>query len=224
MWFVIFCTGHGVLETAALMQLGLMREKLGQKGRSWTEERNSKLVQSLDLNRDGQLSEEACFCPVSIQSPSCCPQTRTPVPRNLCLGLSPSCRTTQRNSTRRSRIFSPWQRRYESKQRAQSSIGKALPPRKWTRCVQQRGGRQGGRPWRGCSGRSILMAPGGSTVKNCWSSGSPGKCVSSISLPLSCLEKRSRCSIDHLRFALLNVTGGSWVSAAGSGRKSEMSL
>jgi len=58
-----------VLETAALMQLGLMREKLGQKGRSWTEERNSKLVQSLDLNRDGQLSEEACFCPVSISLP-----------------------------------------------------------------------------------------------------------------------------------------------------------
>ena len=38
------------------MQLGTARKRLGQKGRDWTESRNSALVESLDSNKDGRIS------------------------------------------------------------------------------------------------------------------------------------------------------------------------
>ena len=46
----------GYVETSELMQLGVARQELGQKSRTWTPEKNEALLQSLDTDGDGKVS------------------------------------------------------------------------------------------------------------------------------------------------------------------------
>jgi len=48
--------GGGSIDSTELMQLGEARRELGQKDDEWTEERNAKLVESLDSDGDGRVS------------------------------------------------------------------------------------------------------------------------------------------------------------------------
>merc|ERR1711865_638863 len=51
----------GTVEAAELMQLGIARQRLGQKDRLWTEAKNSALVRRMDSNQNGLIeSEEFC--------------------------------------------------------------------------------------------------------------------------------------------------------------------
>ena len=49
--------GSGNIESSELLALGQARRKLGQKTSAWTEEKNAKLVQKMDSDGDGQVSE-----------------------------------------------------------------------------------------------------------------------------------------------------------------------
>jgi len=48
----------GYVEAAELMVLGKARRKLGQKNGEWNEEKNKKLISKIDVNGDGQISED----------------------------------------------------------------------------------------------------------------------------------------------------------------------
>ena len=55
--FAVFdLDGGGTIECSELLELGKMRQELGQKSREWNEEKNSRLVKKMDENGDGVLS------------------------------------------------------------------------------------------------------------------------------------------------------------------------
>jgi Ca2+-binding EF-hand superfamily protein len=47
---------NGVIDREELFELGTARRTTGQKRGSWTEEKNRRLVEKLDVNEDGQVS------------------------------------------------------------------------------------------------------------------------------------------------------------------------
>lgn len=50
--------GDGFVDSEELLQLGAARQKLRQRGMVWTEEKNRLLVESLDKNSDGMVSQQ----------------------------------------------------------------------------------------------------------------------------------------------------------------------
>lgn len=55
------------------LHTGQARRSLGHKGGEWTEEKNRKLLRKIDVNGDGQISEEEFveyFCGALPQDPS----------------------------------------------------------------------------------------------------------------------------------------------------------
>ena len=53
--------GSGFVEVSELMQLGAMRQQLGQTTDEWTEEKNAQLLNRMDTNQDGCISGSE-FC------------------------------------------------------------------------------------------------------------------------------------------------------------------
>ena len=48
--------GSGSVEATELMQLGKARRSLGQKTGAWTNDKNARLVNKMDANKDGVIS------------------------------------------------------------------------------------------------------------------------------------------------------------------------
>ena len=60
----------GFVDSEELLQLGAARQKLRQRGMVWTEEKNRVLVESLDKNTDGMVSEAEFVQGFDAKTPS----------------------------------------------------------------------------------------------------------------------------------------------------------